>query len=127
MKPPSLEKMDFADGFKVARVFRGLRSASGDKPNSADDLDTFDKIIRIKLALQETPKDWFLLYILGSEYLQCKKYALAVKTLEEAFAVKPHDIRSTFALATAYRHLSRAHSLGSQKNNFSQKNPFPMS
>jgi hypothetical protein len=106
--PPSLLKMDFSDGFKVARVFRGLPTKTGYPPNSADDFDLFDREMRLKLAINDDPDDWFLKYALGDVLLQEKKYLLAIHELEIAYKLRPSDIRTTYALATAYRKLTRA-------------------
>ncbi len=114
-RSPSLIQMNIIAGFKTAKLMRGLRTISGNIPNTIDDLPGGLVISRLEKFLQKNPKDWFTMYLLGDWYIRDKQYVKSIEVLERAFCLRPKDIRSTFALATAYRHLSRAQFIGVPK------------
>lgn len=110
--PPSLENMNFLDGFKVAKILKGLRTSFGEIPKNADELPIHQVIDRFEKAHQKNPKDWFICNQLGSLYLSTKQYGKSVEILKKGLDLRYNDIRSTYALATAYRQLTRAQFIG---------------
>jgi tetratricopeptide (TPR) repeat protein len=119
--PPSLNIMPFFWGFKISKLFRGLKTSDGFLPNSVDDLPIKLVIGRLEEIHNKKPKDWLILYILGDWYIRDKQYYKATIVLEKAYKLHPRDPRSTFALATAYRTLSRAQFL--ERNNINSNLP----
>lgn len=105
---PSLVRTSFLEGFRISRIFKGLYDPS--KP-VRDDLDNIPRKLVIARLIQEykrNPNDWLVLYLLGDWYNRAKRYQDSINILKKAYRIRPKDPRSTFALATAYRVLTRA-------------------
>lgn len=105
---PRLAKMSFLDGFRNARIFKGLMKVGPDGMSTIDENPPKIIIQRLEEAHERNPKDWLILYNLGDWYIREKQYCKSVEVLEELYALRPKDPRSTFALASAYRNLARA-------------------
>lgn len=106
--PPSLEKPSFFEGFKIARMFRGLHSASAPPGRYLEYIDDNAAIARLETFRNSDPRDWLARYFLGDFYMSAKNYASSLEVLQEAYDLRPKDPRSTYALATIYRKLSEA-------------------
>ena len=106
--PPSLVKTGFIDGFKNAQNFKGLMTIGPDGSSTIDRNPPEIVIERLENLHKRNPKDWLVLYNLGSWYLRDKQYCNSVRALEKAYQLRPNDPRSSFSLATSYRTLARA-------------------
>lgn len=106
--PPSLFKPKFLDGFKIARMFRGLHSAESPPGQYLENIDVRAAIERLEVFCRDDPKDWLARYFLGDFYITARIFDKALRVLIVAYTLRPRDPRSTYALATAYRQLAHA-------------------
>lgn len=106
--PPSLFKPKLLEGFKIARMFRGLHSADSPPGEFLENIDVHAGIERLEAFCRDDPKDWLARYFLGDFYITAKMFDKALSILLEAYRLRPRDPRSTYALATAYRQLAYA-------------------
>lgn len=111
-RPPSLMRTSFLDGFRIARLFRGLYSGADDLGQHLEKIPAERLIARLEVVRQRNPKDWLVRYLLGDWYCRARKYGEALTVLQEAYELRPRDPRSTYALATVYRALSNARFTG---------------
>lgn len=107
-RPPSLFKPKFLEGFKIARMFRGLHSAESPPGQYLENIEVHAAIERLEAFCQDDPKDWLARYYLGDFYITARLFDKSLNVLIEAYRLKPKDPRSTYALATAYRQLANA-------------------
>ncbi|MDO8970765.1 MAG: hypothetical protein Q7U74_08765 [Saprospiraceae bacterium] len=108
---PGLNGVSILEAFEITQLFWELHQKGVIFSNVEELSDNvvIEYLIEIR---PRKPKSWILLYILGDRLLRNKQYAKAVEVLEAARLLRPKDPRSTFALASAYRKLSRAQFLG---------------
>jgi tetratricopeptide (TPR) repeat protein len=89
------------DGFRLARtVGRNLTDPSH--------YTTEEFIAAAEAAVEQHPDEWVVFYTLGDKYQEVGRYADALRVCKRCVELRPNDIRSTYALATAYRLLARA-------------------
>lgn len=108
MLRPSLLNTGFLDGLIYARLFRGLVQFNQVSGSTIEHNSNQAIIDRLEALLQKRPTDWHALFLLGDRYIQDKRYISGLEALTKAYDVRPRDPRSSFALATAYRVLTRA-------------------
>lgn len=125
IEPPSLFTMDFFEGFRVAKIFKGLKTAWGELPKNVDELSLNDRMDRLEKALRENPRDWWLLNTIGDLYIRSGQLCLALEVTKKAYEIRPFDIRSTFALASAYRAFLRAQFINIPKEQIIPREIFP--
>jgi len=98
---PKIIHWGFTDGHRLARtVGRHLRNPA---QYTAEEF-----IAAAEKAAQEYPSEWVIFYSLGDKYQQVGRYADALRVCNRCVELKPNDIRSAYALATAYNVLTRA-------------------
>ena len=107
-RPPSLIRTAFLDGFRIARLSRGLYSGADEIGPHLEKIPVERVTERLEPVRQRNPRDWLVRYLLGDWYCRAKQYGEALTVLQEAYELRPKDPRSTYALATVYRVLSRA-------------------
>jgi tetratricopeptide (TPR) repeat protein len=112
--PKSITRNSLLDGLRVLLLLRGLHPPAGSRGPGLSRLDPQAVIRRLEPVRARNPRDWFVRLLLGSFYSQVRRHADELEVLKEAFAIRPTDPRSTYALATAYRELSWAHFEGGQ-------------
>lgn len=105
--PPSLARTAFLDGFRIARLLRGLHLGK-DELEHPTRIQVWHVIARLETARQRHPKDWLVRYMLGDWYCRANKYREALTVCQEAYKLRPNDPRSAYALATVYRIFTRA-------------------
>ena len=89
------------DGMRLARtVGKYLRDPS--------QYTTLEFIEAAEKAASKNPDEWAIFYSLGDKYMEIGQYARALQTCKRCVELKPNDIRSVYALATAYNILTRA-------------------
>ena len=59
-------------------------------------------------AIVDHPNEWVIFYTLGDNYMDKGQYARALQACKRCVELRPNDIRSAYALATAYNVLTRA-------------------
>lgn len=89
------------DGFRLARTV-GVHL---DDPSNYS-LEEF--ISAAEEARAKSPSEWVILYSLADKYMDIGRHADAVDCCKKCVELKPKDVRSTYALATAYNMLTRA-------------------
>jgi hypothetical protein len=105
---PSLIRTGLLEGFRNAKLFKGLTYINSQQVASIENIPSPVIIQRLEEELAKRPKDWLVLYQLGDWYSREKRYGDAINVLKKAYRIRPRDPRSTFALATTYRMLTRA-------------------
>ena len=106
---PSLVRMSLSDSFKAARMFKGFFPEHVvDRSRHLDASPPPQVIAHLEPMLEAQPGNWLLRYTIGDWYMRGKRYRDALRVLLEAYSLRPHDPRSTYAVATAYRVLARA-------------------
>jgi len=93
--------LSFIDGYKLAQ-------AVGNHLSDRQNYTTEEFIEIAEKAIEKAPKEWVVLYALGTKYLDAGKYDDSIKVLGRSVEQRPKDIRSVYALATAYNMLTRA-------------------
>jgi hypothetical protein len=105
--PPSLYGFGFLERFQILKLFEEL----GKSPFYEGSIEMIsDHIVIGYLEPKQVndPNNWYINYFLGDRYCGIKDYSNSIKYLSEAYRIRSYDIRSTFALASVYRILSRA-------------------
>jgi tetratricopeptide (TPR) repeat protein len=93
--------LSFIDGYKLAQAV-GNHLSDRQKYTTEEFIEIAEK------ALKKSPDEWVILYALGTKYLDVGRYVDSVKVLGQSVKQRPKDIRSVYALATAYNMLTRA-------------------
>jgi tetratricopeptide (TPR) repeat protein len=94
-------KLSLIDGYRLARTV-------GDRLKDRTNYTPEEFVDAAEEAIKEFPDDWVTLYSLGDKYQDLGRYADSVRVLGHSVEVRPKDIRSAYALATAYNLLTRA-------------------
>jgi len=98
---PNISRWGTTDGMRLARtVGKYLRDRS--------QYTTQEFIDAAERAALEYPDDWVIFYSLGDKYMSIGQLARALTACKRCVELKPNDIRSAYALATAYNMLTRA-------------------
>jgi tetratricopeptide (TPR) repeat protein len=117
--PPSLVKFNLFETSKKIGYFKPILD-SYQYYSFVDDFPLDIAIHQLEQVNNENPTDWLIKYLLGDWYIRAKLYSKAVTILEQALSLRPQDIRSTYALATAYRILTRARLIGIPKEELTE-------
>ena len=97
----SITKWSLRDGNRMARtVGRHLKDRVNFTPE--------EFIEAAEKAAVDHPNEWVIFYTLGDNYMEKGQYARALQACKRCVEVRPKDIRSAYALATAYNVLTRA-------------------
>jgi tetratricopeptide (TPR) repeat protein len=103
-----ISRWSLADGHRLARtVGRNLRNAAH--------YTTVEFIEAAEKAAGQHPKEWVVFYALGDKYQQVGRYVDALRACKRCVELRPNDIRSVYALATAYNLLTRAEWAGKEE------------
>ena len=97
------------DGFRLARALGTTIDTR--KPHTTEEL-----IAAAEQAARLQPNAWVLYYVLGDKYQEVGRYSDAVRAGKHCVELRPKDIRSAYALATAYCMLTRAEWAGSEEH-----------
>ena len=81
--------------------------------NPTAGLDAF--IEKAVEASERYPDEWILFYVLNDKYQANGSYELAVRVSKRCVELRPDDLRSVYAHATAYNLLTRASLLEDEK------------
>src|SRR5688500_9184379 len=93
--------LSFFDRFRLARtVGKNLK----DRLNYT----TEEFITAAEEAVKRYPNEWAIYFALGDKYQNIGRYADSIVVLKRCVELKPSDIRSTYALATAYNLITHA-------------------
>ncbi len=65
-------------------------------------------IASLEWAAQNHPSEWVIYYVLGDKYQEVARYTDSLKACQRCVELRPSDIRSAYALGTAYNMLTRA-------------------
>ena len=76
--------------------------------NDPNNFSTQEFIDAAERAAEIYPNEWVIFYQLGGKYMETGQYARMLQACRRCVELRPNDIRSTYALATAYNTLSRA-------------------
>ena len=97
----SITKGSLKDGFRLARTV-GRHLTDRENYTSQEFIEAAES------AIKEHPREWIIFYMLGSEYMESGQYARALQACKRSVELRPKDLRSAYALATAYNVLTRA-------------------
>jgi tetratricopeptide (TPR) repeat protein len=97
----NIAKWSFIDGFRLAR------SVGRNLPNPAQ-YTAEEFIVAAEKAAKQHPTEWVVFFALGDKYQEVGRYADALRACKRCVELRSNDIRSTYALATAYNLLTRA-------------------
>lgn len=97
------------DGFRLARALGATIDTR--KSHTPEEL-----IAAAEQAARLKPNAWVLFYVLGDKYQEVGRYADAIGAGKRCVELRPKDIRSAYALATAYCMLTRAEWDGSPEH-----------
>ena len=93
--------LSLIDGYKLTQAVGNHLS---DRQNY-----TAQEFIEIaEKAIEKSPNEWVLLYAVGTKYFDVGRYVDSIKVLGRSVEQRSKDIRSVYALATAYNMLTRA-------------------
>ena len=59
-------------------------------------------------AMKEYPDEWIVFYIAGDYYAQMGRYTDSLRAVKRCVELRPNEIRSAYALASAYNMFTRA-------------------
>ncbi len=98
-------------------LFDGVRMARTVGRNLADrtNYTTEELIAAAESASQEHPSEWVVFYVLADKCSEVGRYADSLRACKRCVELRPKDLRSVYALATAYNLLTRAEWSGSDK------------
>lgn len=65
-------------------------------------------IAALEWASHNHPTEWLIYYILGDQYQRVARYTDALRVCQRCVELRPDDIRSPYALGTAYNMMVRA-------------------
>lgn len=65
-------------------------------------------LIAAEKAAAGFPSEWVVFYLLGDLYQSEGRYAASLRACRQCVDIRPNEIRSVYALATAYNLLTRA-------------------
>jgi len=98
---PSIVHVSMKDKHRLARtVGRHLKDRAG--------YTALEFVAAAEKAAEEHPDEWTVFWTLGDKYLQMGRYADALRASRRCIELRPADIRSVYARATAYNMLTRA-------------------
>ncbi|MGQ9555651.1 MAG: tetratricopeptide repeat protein [Anaerolineae bacterium] len=96
-----IDRWGLTDGYRLARtVGRHL----GDRTRYTAE----EFITAAERAAEEHPNEWVIFYTLGDKYQDVGRYGDALSACRRCVDLRPNDVRSVYALATAYNMLVRA-------------------
>jgi tetratricopeptide (TPR) repeat protein len=94
-------QLSLKDGFRLART---VGQHLEDRSNY-----TVEEFISLaEKAIEKHPDEWVVLYSLGDKYQEVGRYVDSIKVLGRSVEIRPKDIRTVYALATAYNLLTHA-------------------
>jgi tetratricopeptide (TPR) repeat protein len=94
-------KLSLKDGFRLART---VGQYLEDQSNY-----TAEEFISVaEKAIRKHPDEWVILFSLGDKYQEIGRYVDSIKVLGRSVELRPKDLRSVYALTTAYNLLTRA-------------------
>ena len=96
-----IERWGIRDGIRWARTV-GRTLVTSRNPSTQEFLDAAER------AAEIYPNEWVIFYRMGEFYIQIGVYAQSLRACQRCVELRPKDIRSTYALATAYNMLARA-------------------
>lgn len=108
----SLSSFGFLEKLKLALIDA---SKAQEKGVPVELLSDFDKIDTLSTATEKNPNEWVYWYALADSCLSEGLYSLALKACEKCLQLRPNDPRSTYAIATLYRALTRARFIDNPK------------
>lgn len=82
-RPPSLFKPKFLEGFKIARMFRGLHSADAPPGQYLENIDVRAAIEGLEAICRDDRKDWLARYFLGDFYITARMFDKSLSILIE--------------------------------------------
>jgi len=98
---PGISQWGLTDGMKLARtVGRHLSDRQTYSPQ--------EFIEAAEKAAREQPNEWVIWFTLGDKYQATGQYVQSLQACKRCVELRPNDIRSAYALATAYNILTRA-------------------
>jgi hypothetical protein len=106
-----LEYLSFFERIKLTIAFITGKSNSP----LASQSGLLGTVARMEAAVQSKPDEWIYWYWLADAYQKTGLLANSVLACENCYALRPKDIRSTYALATALRVLLRAKFVGASR------------
>ena len=101
-------RWSFVDGFRLAQTV-------GPYLEDRTSYTTREFISAAELAAVEHPDEWVVFYTLGDKYQEMGRYADSLQVLTHCVELSPDEIRSAYALATAYYLLTRTEMAGSEQ------------
>ncbi|MBW8011204.1 MAG: hypothetical protein FVQ83_08190 [Chloroflexi bacterium] len=96
-----IEHWGVRDGIRLARTV-------GKELSNPSQYSSEEFIIAGESALKKFPNEWVIHYSLADKYQELGYYAEGIKATQECFKIRPKDISSAYALASAYNLLTRA-------------------
>jgi tetratricopeptide (TPR) repeat protein len=85
-----------------------LARAVGRHLKDPSNYSTAEFVEAAEAAAKEHPREWVVFYSLGDKYMALGEYARALQACKRCVELRPNDLRSAYALATAYNMLTRA-------------------
>ncbi len=101
----SITSLGFFEKWKLAPLYAKKAQEVGMPVKLLSDLD---KIEVLEKAIEKTPDEWVYWYELADNHLASGSCVAALHACEKCLDLQPDDPRSTYAIATVYRSLTRA-------------------
>lgn len=108
----SISSFGFFEKLKLASVYS---SKAQEKGLPVDLLSDLDKIDALEMAIKKNPNEWVYWYALADNQMALGWYSLTLSACEKCVNLKPDDPRSTYAMETLYRVLTRARFINNPK------------
>lgn len=97
----SISHWGLIDGMKLARTV-GRHLANRQTPSPQEFIEAAEK------AARKHPDEWVIWFTLGDKCQAAGQYVRSLQACKRCVELRPNDIRSAYALATAYNVLTRA-------------------
>jgi len=108
----SLSSFGFFEKLKLAQVYA---SKAQEKGMPAEYLSDFDKIDALQAATEKNPNEWVYWAALAENWSAVGFYSVGLSDCQKCLELKPDDPRSTYAIATLYKVLTRARFIDNPK------------
>lgn len=100
-RAPKITRWSLLDGFRLARTI-------GRNLTDPTQYTVEEFIAAAEAAVEQHPNEWVVFYTLGDKYQEVGRYVDALRVCKRCVELRPKDVRSVYALATAYNLLTRA-------------------
>ena len=97
---PSISQWSLTDGMILARTV-GRHLANRQTYSPQEFIQAAEK------AAKEQPDEWVIWFTLGDKYQAAGMYVQSLQACKRCVELRPKDVRSAYALATAYNILTR--------------------